>query len=73
MANAQLEIFDMQGQSIRQWEVPVTADGFVVGPTDWDLNSYGGTKVTPGVYIARFIVTDADGEKFTSHGKIIVK
>lgn len=73
MANAQLEIFDMQGQSIRQWEVPVTADGFVVGPTDWDLNSYGGTRVTPGVYIARFIVTDADGEKFTSHGKIIVK
>ncbi len=73
VSSAVLEVFDMQGRPVRSWTPSVSADSYVVGPVEWDLRSSGGSKVSPGVYIARFTITTQDGERLTGNGKIIVK
>lgn len=73
MASATLEIYNMQGMRVATLTPAVSPDGYIIGPADWNLLSDGGTKVTPGVYIARFTATTQDGETITDHGKIIVK
>ncbi len=72
VANALLEVFNMQGLKVMERTPAVSADGYVVGPVDWNLCSDGGTKVAPGIYIARFTITTQDGERITDNGKIII-
>lgn len=73
VASITLEIYDMMGHRVKGCTPPVSADGYVAGPVDWDLVSDGGTRVSPGVYIARFTITTQDGERIADQGKIIVK
>lgn len=70
---AELQIFDLRGACVRTITPSANDNSYVVGPVHWNLLSDGGTKVAPGLYIARFIVTTTDGDKITQHGKIIVK
>lgn len=73
MTSAILEIYNTQGQIVRNWTVPISDDNYVVGPVEWNLCGAREAKVTPGIYIARFVVTTQDGERITEHGKIVVK
>ena len=73
IASAQLDIFDMQGRPVKRFAPTVGADSYVVGPVVWNLCGDNGGRVSPGVYIARFTVTDSEGERMSAIGKVIVK
>ena len=73
IVSAQLDIFDMQGRPVKTFTPTVGADSYVVGPVVWNLCGDNGGRVSPGVYIARFIVTDSEGERMSAIGKILVK
>jgi hypothetical protein len=45
----------------------VSECSYVVGPVRWDLS-----QVSPGMYLARMLVTTADGETHQSTRKVIV-
>ena len=72
IANARLAVFDMQGRQVRVFDA-VSCNGYVVGPVEWNLHDESGTRVTPGIYMARFEATTIDGDKITETGKIVVK
>ena len=73
IASATLHIYDIQGGRVRSFTPAVADDSYTVGPVVWNLCSEGGVRVTPGIYIAHFVVTTADGERITEQGKIVVK
>ena len=73
ISQAQLDLFDIQGHPVRSWTLQPSADGYVIGPVEWDLRSQAGSRVSPGVYVARFSATTSNGDKIHDHGKIIVK
>ncbi len=73
ITSAHLDIFNMQGHPIWSTDPAVSADSYVVGPVNWNLTSSSGTRVPPGVYIARFTIRTADGDLIHETGKIIVK
>ncbi len=70
---AELKIYDSRGSCVFTCTPPAGTDSYVVGPVRWDLNTNGGARVAPGVYIARFTVTTTEGEQLAEQGKIIVK
>lgn len=70
---AELKIYDSRGSCVFACTPPAGNESYVVGPVRWNLNTQAGTRVVPGVYIARFTVTTRDGEQYTEQGKIIVK
>jgi len=72
IVSAELNIYNIQGQPVASFTPPVNPDSYVVGPVDWNLCSYSGRRVAPGIYMARFQVTTSDGEKIIQNGKIVV-
>jgi len=66
--SAELTIYNAHGQAVASIHPPVSADGYVVGPVTWDL-----TSVPPGLYLARIIVVDSQGETQQRTSKCIVR
>lgn len=70
--SARLDIYNMRGQRVRSFTPQPGADSYVVGPVTWNLRGESGTRVSPGIYMARFTAHTSDGETLTSCGKIVV-
>ena len=68
VATAEMQIYDSFGKCIHTHTPSVSTDGYVVGPVVWDL-----TAVPPGLYLARFIVTDTEGHSYQRTTKCIVR
>ena len=68
IATAELQIYNSYGQCIATVTPPLSADGYTVGPYVWEL-----ATVPPGIYLARFIVTEQDGTIHQRSTKCIVK
>ncbi len=73
VTNATLQIFDMRGCCVKTITPTINNDNYMIGPIEWDLKTDSGRRVSPGIFVARFLITTADGEKLTEHGKVIVK
>ncbi|MBQ8703661.1 MAG: type IX secretion system sortase PorU [Bacteroidales bacterium] len=68
VASAEMQIYDSYGKCIHRHTPSVATDGYVVGPVVWDL-----TGVPPGLYLARFIVTDTEGHSYQQTTKCVVR
>lgn len=47
---------------------PVSEEGFLVGPVVWDV-----ATLPRGLYLARMVMTDSDGETHQKTAKCIVR
>ncbi len=65
---ARLEIYNSYGRLVASQQPAVSADGYTVGPTAWDVSA-----VPPGLYMARMIVTDTDGHTYQQTTKCVVR
>ena len=68
ISSAVLQIFSPQGGLMYSCEPAVVQGSYVVGPVRWDLS-----QVSPGMYLARMLVTTDDGETHQSTVKVIVR
>ena len=68
ITSAVLQIFSPQGGMMYSCEPAVAQGSYVVGPVRWDLS-----QVSPGMYLARMLVTTDDGETHQSTIKVIVR
>lgn len=68
VSSAELQVYNTRGQPVASHTPTLSADGYVVGPVVWDLSSVPG-----GLYLARMIVTDTDGNVHQQTTKCIVR
>ena len=68
ITSAELQIFSPMGGLMYSVQPTVAQGSYVVGPVRWDLS-----QVSPGMYLARMLVTTDDGETHQSTVKVIVK
>lgn len=68
IASAEMQIYSSRGQLVHTCTPPVSTDGYVVGPIQWDVCS-----VAPGLYLVRCLITDTDGETHARTTKCIVR
>lgn len=68
VVSAELEIYNSRGQTAYRCTPTVSAEGFIVGPVVWDVST-----VPPGLYLARIVLTDTDGETHQATTKCIVR
>ena len=68
IASVELQIYNARGQMAYRCTPAVSAEGFIVGPVVWDVSS-----VPPGLYLARMVMTDTDGETHHATTKCIVR
>lgn len=68
IASAELQIFNSRGQIVHRHTPSVSPDGFVVGPVGWDVSA-----VPPGIYLARILLTDTEGEMHQESTKCVVR
>ncbi len=68
IASAEMQIYNTYGQCVWAVTPTVSADGYTVGPVVWNLGN-----VTPGLYVARMIVTDEEGNVYQQSTKCIVR
>lgn len=68
VASAELEIYNSRGQMAYRCSPAVSTEGFIVGPVVWDVSA-----VPPGLYLARMVLTDTDGDTHVETTKCIVR
>ncbi len=68
VVSAELGIYNSRGQTAYRCTPTVSAEGFIVGPVVWDVST-----VPPGLYLARIVLTDTDGETHQATTKCIVR
>jgi hypothetical protein len=67
IASAELQLYNSRGQLIGTHKPNVSSNGYLVGPVRWNVR-----EVPPGLYLARMVVTDKDGETHQVTGKVMV-
>lgn len=68
ITTAEFQIYNSRGQMILSFTPDISVDGFIIGPVVWDV-----TQIPPGIYIARMVITDSDGETHQECTKCIVR
>lgn len=57
VASAELQIYNSRGQAVATFTPAISAEGYMVGPVVWNVGT-----VPAGLYLARMVVTDNEGE-----------
>lgn len=68
ISSTELQIYNSRGQMVAAFTPAVSTDGFLVGPLTWNVST-----VPPGLYLARMVMTDKDGEVHQVVTKCIVR
>lgn len=68
ITSAVLQIYSPQGGLVYTVKPAIGEGSYVVGPVRWDLS-----QVSPGMYLARMLVTSDDGKTHQSTAKVIVR
>ncbi len=68
ITSAELQIYDSHGSMVSSFIPTVSAAGYMVGPVLWDVR-----VVPPGLYLARMVMTDSEGETHQVVTKCIVR
>lgn len=67
ITTAELQIYNSRGQLILSHNPQVSTQGYIIGPVHWDVST-----VPPGIYLARMLLTDNDGNTHVATAKCIV-
>jgi hypothetical protein len=70
--NVTLNIFSLDGRTIKIIKTRVLSEGFIIPPVTWDGNDDGGKRVGRGIYPFTVVVTTIDGETTKSSGRMII-
>ena len=73
IAAATVTIFDSRGSCVASFTPAVGDNSYIVGPVEWTLGDGNGQRVSPGIYIVRFVVTTVDGDKICDTAKAVVR
>ena len=68
ITSAEMQIYSCHGALLHTVKPTVAAGSYVVGPVVWNLQG-----VQPGLYLARMLVTTADGKTHQSTTKVVVR
>lgn len=68
IVSAELQIYSTSGAHITTITPTISAGSYVVGPVIWNLQG-----VKPGIYMARMLITTADGDRRQSTAKVAVR
>ena len=68
ITTAELQIYNPRGQIVNTFTPAISAAGYTVGPVLWDVSN-----VPPGLYLARMVIIDSDGETHQVITKCIVR
>ncbi len=68
IASAELQIYNSQGSMVYSFTPTVSSMGYMVGPVVWNVGT-----VPPGLYLARMVMTDSEGETHQVVTKCIVR
>ena len=67
IASAELQIYNSRGQMILSTTPDIATAAYMIGPIKWDVSA-----VPPGLYLARILLTDTDGDTHQTTTKCIV-
>lgn len=67
IATVELQIYNSRGQLILTQTPAISTQGYIIGPVRWDVS-----EVPPGIYLARMLLTDTDGNTRQATAKCIV-
>ena len=70
IASASITLYDIRGRLLRQINLSPTESTCVLTHT-WDFTTADGTALPKGIYIARCILTTADGQTLSQNTKIV--
>ena len=68
IATAELQIYNSRGQMVYSTTPTISAEGYMVGPVVWDVRT-----VPSGLYLARMVMTDSEGETHQVVTKCMVR
>ncbi len=69
---ASLYIYSLDGKLVSAWTQELAYGGPGTGLVDWNGRGSAGNYLSPGIYICRFIVTDAAGERAAASQKAVI-
>jgi hypothetical protein len=67
-----IRIFDLSGQLVKTIYETFYADGFRIGPIEWDGYDDRGNKLGSGIYVYRVSVRSSLGEKAEAFQKLVI-
>lgn len=68
ITSAELQIYNSHGSMVYSFTPTISATGYMVGPVIWNVGT-----VPPGLYLARMVMTDSEGETHQVVTKCIVR
>jgi hypothetical protein len=70
--NVKIDIYDMQGQLMKQIKAALNTSSSRVTGIQWDGTSDGGARLGQGMYVYRLTVTTADGQTAQQSQRLVV-
>ncbi len=70
--SAVLQIFNTQGQMVREMDMPIYENSYVAGPLVWDGTSANGARLSNGIFVARIIIKTKNNEEKVISKKLIM-
>jgi flagellar hook assembly protein FlgD len=67
-----IRIFDLSGQLVKTIKETFYADGYKIGPIEWDGRDSGGNKIGSGIYVYRVSVRSSIGENVEAFQKLVI-
>jgi hypothetical protein len=68
ITSAELQIYNSNGSRLCSFTPSISTEGYMVGPVIWDVST-----IPPGLYLARMVATDTEGEVHQVMTKCIVR
>ena len=68
ITSAELQIYNSNGSRLCIFTPSISTEGYMVGPVIWDVST-----IPPGLYLARMVATDTEGEVHQVMTKCIVR
>jgi hypothetical protein len=68
----QIQIFTISGKLVKTLETNLFADGYRIGPIDWDGTDDFGNKIGRGVYVYKMKMINEKGQKVDKIEKLVV-
>jgi len=67
-----IRIFDLSGQLVKTIHEKFYADGYKIGPIEWDGHDNHGNKLGSGIYVYRVYVRSSFGENVEAFQKLVI-
>ncbi|HEY9124912.1 MAG TPA: type IX secretion system sortase PorU, partial [Bacteroidales bacterium] len=68
----EIMIYSMTGERVASLKYQGSFAGYKTAPINWDGTNQNGTKVFPGIYIYKAVITDTDNQQSSNFGKLVI-